>query len=179
MEKRRIGPFELADEITGKTQAGILLTTQADGKVNSMVIGWGTIGVLWNEPVFVCFVRTSRFTHEQLEKNPRFTVNVQKEDRLREDIFKLCGFESGRDHDKPAELGLTLVEGERVDVPAIAEAPITLECEAFYKQDMDIAGFPEEIRTRFYRTNDGTASEPQHTIHTMYFGRIVASYVLE
>ena len=39
MEKRMVDPFELADEITGKTLPGILLTTKAGDKVNSMAIG--------------------------------------------------------------------------------------------------------------------------------------------
>ncbi|MBQ6394871.1 MAG: flavin reductase [Atopobiaceae bacterium] len=179
MEKRYVEPFELSEEITSKVKAGILLTTKADGKVNSMVIGWGTIGVLWGMPVFICYVRTSRFTHQQLEKNPQFTVNVQSGDRLREDIFKLCGFESGRDHDKPAELGLTLIDGERVDVPAIAEAPITLECEAIYEQLLDLEAMPTDVREHYYRTNDGMESEPQHKLHTVFIGKIVSSYIVE
>ena len=179
MEKRHVEVHELAEEINAKLPAGILLTTKVDDKVNSMVIGWGHIGVLWGMPVFICFVRESRFTHELLEKNPAFTINVQKEDRLREDIFKLCGFESGRDHDKVAELGLTLVEPEVVDVPAIAEAPTTLECEVLYEQLMSLEDMPAQVRERFYRTNDGTTTEPQHAMHRMFFGKIVASYVVE
>lgn len=179
MEKRMVDPFELASEITGKTLPGILLTTKAGNKVNSMAIGWGHIGVLWNMPVYICFVRKSRFTYEMLEANPEFTVNTHTGERLRPDILKICGSTSGRDHDKVSELGLTLVEPEVVSVPAILEAPITLECKILMSQLMDFSAIPKEVQERFYPGNDGSSARPGCDTHVMYFGKIVSSYVIE
>ena len=179
MGKRFVDPFELASEITEKTKPGILLTTKAGDKVNTMVIGWGHIGVVWNMPIYICFVRDSRYTFDLLGKNPEFTINVQQEDRLRPDILQVAGFESGRDVDKVEKLGLTLVEPEVVSVPAIKECPITLECEMLYRQELDADALPEEARSKFYRTYGTDEAEPKHALHTMFFGKIVSSYVVE
>lgn len=179
MAKRFVDPFELASEITRKTKPGILLTTKVGDKVNTMAIGWGHIGIIWNMPVYICFVRDSRYTFELLGKNPEFTINVQGDERLRPDILQVAGFESGRDVDKVEKLGLTLVEPEVVSVPAIKECPITLECELLYRQEMNLADFPEEVRTHFYRHNDGSTTTPGSSVHTAFFGKIVSSYVVE
>ena len=65
--KKKIEVFDYAGHICKAMKpAGILLTTAADGKVNTMTIGWGTIGVDWSRPVFIAYVRESRYT-KQLE----------------------------------------------------------------------------------------------------------------
>ena len=79
MKKRKISAADYAGEIIKALPRGILLTTKAGDKVNSMVIGWGTIGVNRGKPVFITYVRESRFTHELLEQNPEFTINVPKD----------------------------------------------------------------------------------------------------
>ena len=50
------------------------LTTKSGNKINTMVIGWGTTGVMWRMPVFIALVRKCRFTYELLEKSREFTV---------------------------------------------------------------------------------------------------------
>ena len=57
-------------------QPGILVTTKTGDKINSMTIGWGTLGVVWEKPVFIAYVRDCRYTWEMLQKNPEFTVNI-------------------------------------------------------------------------------------------------------
>jgi flavin reductase (DIM6/NTAB) family NADH-FMN oxidoreductase RutF len=174
MQKRMISdPTEVAGDVFAKTRSGILLTTKADGKVNTMVIGWGHLGTLWGMPTFLAFVRSSRFTYGQLGKNPEFTVNVPREERLNPDIMRVAGTESGRDEDKVAKLGLTLVEPEVVSVPAIAEVPITLECQVIYRQQLSLDDFPSDVRARFYAHPD---EDPQDAVHTMFVGKVVASY---
>lgn len=73
--KQEINVFEYAKEITSAIPKGILITTKVD-KVNSMTIGWGSLGIEWGLPIFTTYVRTGRFTAEQLIKNPEFTVNI-------------------------------------------------------------------------------------------------------
>lgn len=46
---------------------GAFLTTKSGNKINTMVIGWGGVGVLWRLPVFNVVVRQNRFTYELLE----------------------------------------------------------------------------------------------------------------
>ena len=76
MEKRKISITECADTISESLKKGVFLTTKAGDKVNSMVIGWGHIGRIWERPVFITYVRDCRYTYEMLERNPEFTVNV-------------------------------------------------------------------------------------------------------
>ena len=56
MTKRKIDICEYAGTIIRAMQPGILLTTKVGDKVNSMAIGWGTIGIQWEKPVFIAFV---------------------------------------------------------------------------------------------------------------------------
>ena len=74
--KKFIDPFDYAGTICKATKKGILLTTKAGEKVNTMTIGWGTIGIEWGKPIFVGYVRESRYTREMLDQNGEFTVNV-------------------------------------------------------------------------------------------------------
>ena len=68
--KKEIQVFDYANEIMKAIKTGVLLTTKADGKVNSMTISWGTLGIEWGKPIFTVFIRENRFTKKQLEKNP-------------------------------------------------------------------------------------------------------------
>ena len=47
-------------------------------------------------------MREGRFTREQLDKNPEFTVNVPMGD-YDKNVIAVCGMKSGRDTDKIAE----------------------------------------------------------------------------
>ncbi len=180
MERQHVDPFEHANTITQANPGGILLTTKAGGEVNTMVIGWGLIGTLWGKPTFTAFVRTSRHTHALLEENPEFTVNVSLEgERLNRDIFAVAGTKSGRSVDKVAELGLTLVDGSTVDVPAIAEVPLTLECKVMYQQLMDKGSVPEDIQGRFYPADVTDIDKGGNCYyHVIYYGEIVDSYIV-
>ncbi len=172
--KREINVWDYAGHIMKDIGKGILLTTKADGVVDTMTIGWGTIGVQWAKPVFIAFVRESRYTKELLEKNGEFTVNVPL-GQVDKNILGICGTKSGRDIDKIAHLGLTLEEGKTVSVPAIRELPLTLECKVIYKQDQDPAAIDPENDQRFYAK--GTKNEGDY--HTAYYGEITAAYIIE
>ena len=172
--KRKVNAFDYAGEICKATQKGVLLTTALEGKVNTMTIGWGHIGIEWGRPIFVAYVRESRFTKEYLEKTGEFTVNIP----LGECDGKLlgfCGTKSGRDTDKIEAMGLTLEAGETVSVPGIRQLPLTLECKVIYKQDQDPAAIFPEYDARYY--TKGTRNEGDY--HTAYYGEITAAYIVE
>lgn len=175
--KEKIDVFDYSVKFTKDVMKGFLLTTKANGKVNSMVIGWGTIGIQWGKPICIVYVRTSRYTHKLLEENPEFTVNIPI-DRLDEDVFRICGSLSGKDMDKIKEAHLTLVEGECVSVPAIKEAPITLECKVIYKQTQVVEDYAEDIRKKYYCNGEGKA-EGQQAVHTAFYGEIVNAYMIK
>ena len=172
--KKQVNAFDYAGQIMNSIQKGCLLTTKADGKVNTMVIGWGHIGVEWGRPIFVAYVRESRYTKQLLDKSGEFTVNVTLGEPDK-DIVSVCGTKSGRDMDKIAHLGLTPVEGEKVSVPGIREMPLTLECKVIYKQDQDKNAIDPACDARYYAK--GTKNEGDY--HTAYYGEILNAYILE
>lgn len=172
--KRKVDLWEYAGRILEQVAVGALLTTKADGKVNTMTIGWGTLGIEWGKPIFTAFVRESRYTKELLEKNPEFTINVPYGDACKK-ILGVCGTKSGRDIDKIAELGLTLEESETISVPGIRQLPLTLECKVIYKQDQDPKAISKENDDRYYAK--GTANENDY--HTAYYGQVLAAYIIE
>ncbi len=157
---------------------GLLLTTKAGDKVNSMVIGWGTIGVNWRRPVFAVYVRKGRYTRELLDQNPEFTINVPT-GKIDGNIFRICGSRSGRDIDKIAEAGLTAVDGEKVSVPGFKELPLTLECRVIYRQAQEYDLYPEEIRRAYPQDVDSSNPMANRDVHVTYYGEIVNAYLLE
>ena len=177
--KKEINLWEHAGDILAALQNGVLLTTKADGRVNSMTISWGTLGIEWGKPIFTTFVRAHRFTHEQLEKNGEFTVNIPV-GACDKKILGFCGSKSGRDVDKAKALGLTLVPGESVSVPAIGEYPLTLECKVVYKQFQGPDAMLLENPESFYPQNvDSNSPLANKDYHTAYCGEIVRAYIVE
>lgn len=172
--KREVNVWDYAGHIMKNIGKGILLTTAADGEVDTMTIGWGTIGVQWAKPIFIAFVRESRYTKQLLEKNGEFTVNVPLGQADKE-IIGICGTKSGRDMDKFETLGLIKEEGMTVSVPGIKQLPLTLECKVIYKQDQEPSAIAPEHIARFYAA--GTPNE--NDFHTAYYGEITAAYIIE
>lgn len=173
--KQKINVWDYAGHILEQTGKGVLLTTKADGQVNTMTIGWGTLGIEWGKPIYTVFVRESRHTKALLDKNPEFTVNVPWGE-VDKAILSLCGTRSGRDVDKIAELGLTLEDPEAISVPAIRELPLTLECRVIYRQDQEPTAVNEENTARYYPRSE---EFPQGDYHTAYYGQILAAYIVE
>ena len=111
--KKEIEVFDYATEIMKAVKKGVLVTTKVGDKVNSMTVSWGTIGIEWGKPIFTIFVRENRFTKDQLEKNPEFTVNIPMGEFDRK-ILGVCGTKSGRTNDKIGELNLSLEEPKSI-----------------------------------------------------------------
>ena len=172
--KRKIDLWKEAGHILENVGKGVLLTTAADGKVNTMTIGWGTLGIQWKKPIFIAFVRQSRYTKELLDKNPEFTVNIPYGE-YDKSVLGICGTRSGRDIDKVRELGLTPEASETVSVPGIRQFPLTLECKVIYRQDQDPAAISEENTARYYPKEDGQSGD----YHTAYYGEVTAAYLIE
>ena len=173
--REKIDVTEYAPTILRELPHGVLLTAKADGRANPMTIGWGTLGVEWGRDLFVAYVRSSRFTYGLIEKSGEFTVSVpvrtgeRDYDRRVSQILAVCGSRSGRDMDKVSELGLTLVEGEDVDAPAIQELPLTLECRVLFKSEQDESLLRGDLRECYYSTD---------APHTAYYAEIVSAYLL-
>ncbi|WP_033165620.1 flavin reductase family protein [Clostridium sp. KNHs205] len=177
--KKEIQVLDYANDIMKAVQSGVLLTTKAEEKVNSMTISWGTLGIEWGKLIFTVFVRENRFTKQQLDKNPEFTINVPFGD-FDKKILGVCGTKSGHTVDKAKELNLTLEEPAVISVPAIKELPLTLECKIVYRQKQEAKEITEENNKRFYPQDvDSTFHGANRDYHTAYYGEIVSAYIIE
>lgn len=177
--KREVNLFEYAGHICSALQDGILLTTKRGEEVNAMTIGWGCLGIDWSRPIFIAYVRESRYTKALLEENREFTVNIplEKADRR---IISLCGRKSGRDINKIEALGLTLEEPMEISVPGIRELPLTLECRVLYQQQQDLSAIPEDILAKYYPVEDDRLHPgSDRDYHIAYYAQILKAYIIE
>ncbi|NLM24151.1 MAG: flavin reductase family protein [Firmicutes bacterium] len=149
--------------------SGAFLTTRLGEAVNTMTIGWGTVGFIWQRPIFIVAVRYSRHTYEMIDRSGEFTVSFPLDDSLKKKLI-FCGTRSGRDIDKFQECKLTPRPGLRVKAPVIGECPLHYEAKVVYKQAMEPALIDRDIDRAFYATND---------FHVLYYGEIVACYMTE
>lgn len=171
--KKQVNAFDYAGEICKALSKGVLLTTKSDDVVNTMTIGWGHIGIEWGKPIFVAYVRETRYTKQMLERNGEFTVNIPY-GPVDNKILGYCGSKSGRDTDKISDCNLTLVESDVISVPGIKELPLTLECKVIYKQKQDLSAIPDEILSRYYPA-DNTGFQDYHYA---FYGEIVNAYMI-
>lgn len=86
----KINVVDYAERITKALPEGILLNTQGE-KFNSMVIGWGHLGVIWNLPTITVYVRQSRYTKTLLDETLEFTVSAPVTGKLDQEVFRICG----------------------------------------------------------------------------------------
>ena len=157
---------EYSSTVLETISKGAFLTTNAEGRSNTMTIGWGSIGIMWGLPVFTVLVRKSRYTFELIENSSAFTVSIPLHNMQTE--LALCGSKSGRDIDKFAAAGLKLQAGQKVAVPVIGGCGLHYECEILYKSAMDPAFLVPAIQEKSYKDGD---------FHTFYHGKIVACYL--
>ena len=171
--KEKINVFDYAERIAKTLPEGILLNTKHE-KFNSMVIGWGHLGVIWNLPTFTVYVRQSRYTKPALDATKEFSISVPITDKLDKEVFRICGTQSGRDVDKESAAHLTLEEPSVIRTAGIREVPLTLECKVLYQQDQVLSEIPDEVISRFY--SRGTDAED---FHTAYIAQIVDAYIIK
>jgi len=153
----------LPDTVAMFQKDGLLLSTAgADGRPNVMTIGWGTPGIIWGRPIFIVYVRPSRFTFQNIEATGEFVVNVPTE-AMHEECMS-CGTLSGRDVDKFAENSLTAVPAQTVGAPLIAECVRFYECKVVHVNDLVDAALDAEVRSSAY---------PQGDLHRLYFGQVL------
>jgi len=173
--KKQVDAFDYAGHICKAMKKGILLTTRAGDTVNTMTIGWGKIGIEWNKPLFIAYVRETRYTKQLLEESGEFTVNIPMGEADKK-ILGYCGSKSGRDTDKIRDLGLTTVDSDVVQAPGIRELPLTLECKVIYSQKQDLSRLPQAVTERFYPV---VREDGFQDYHIAYYGEIVNAYLIE
>ena len=172
--KQSVNLFDHAAHICNSLKKGILITTAAKDTVNTMTIGWGHIGIEWGKPIFVAYVRESRYTKALLEENSEFTINIPY-GNYDASVLGYCGTKSGRDCDKIRDMNLTLEAPNKISVPGIREFPLTLECKVIYKQKQELTYLPEEVLSRYYPADAEGFQDP----HIAYYGEILDAYLIQ
>ena len=150
------------DEIGNKW----LLVTAKDeknGRINAMTASWGTMGILWNKPVCVLFIRPQRHTKQLVEKEDVFSVNILESGCS--DAYKICGTVSGRDTDKIKESGLTPVELD--GAYAFEESETVMVLKKLYAADLRKECFIDRSLLSHYSAGD---------FHKAYVCEITAMY---
>ena len=148
---REISPYEIQDNVFKAIDKDWMLITAAkDGTSNSMTASWGCLGILWNKPIAVCFVRPQRYTYEFCEAAD--TLSLTFFDRSRRDALKLCGRKSGREIDKYAQTGLTPVFDGKT--PYIEQARMVLICKKLYVDDLKKTNFLDPALLKNYPIDD-------------------------
>ena len=155
-----------ASAVLEQLQRGAFLVVKADNRINPMTIAWGTIGFMWNKPVFMVMVRYTRYTYELLEWASGFTVSVPLNGQL-EEALALCGTKSGRDLDKAAASGLTFKQGSQSGLYYIEECDINYECKTIYQQAMEPGTLNAAIKQKHYSNHD---------YHVLYYGEIIRTF---
>jgi len=158
---------EYYDLMLKNIRNGAFLTVADEERLNTMTIGWASIGHLWGKPIFTVMVRKSRFSYQLIERSNEFTVSLPAEGQLKKELI-YCGRNSGRDVNKFEECGLTPVEGRVIKTPVIGEAMLHFECSVVYKQEMDKINLDPVYKDRWYSDDD---------YHTIYYGEILSVYL--
>lgn len=160
---------EAFDLLNKQLPKGVFLTVKNIDKVNTMVIGWATVGRVWGKDIMTVMVRFSRNTYDLIKNADSFTVSVPEYDTMKKEIA-FMGTKSGRDFDKYKETGLTLSDAQSVESPVINEAKLHYECKIVYRQSMDPTGIIdyENIEKRFYEGNND--------YHMIFYGEILNVY---
>lgn len=173
----KINVFEYANVILQSLGKGALLTVKAGDTVNSMTIGWGTLGIEWQTPIFTAFVREGRYTREILDQADSYTISIPLEGADRK-ALGILGSRSGRDVDKAALAGITYVPGEAVASPAVKEYALTIECRLVYKQLQDKEAIDEKFMVCYPQDVDSSNPMGNKDFHIVYCGEIVNAYII-
>lgn len=111
----------------------VMVSCGDENESNIITIAWTGI-INTNPPMTYVSVMKKRHSHDIIEKNGEFVINLVNEDIVKATDY--CGVKSGRDVDKWKETGLTKAKADCVKAPLIAEAPVSLECKVFEVKEL-------------------------------------------
>ncbi|MCR5204138.1 MAG: flavin reductase [Lachnospiraceae bacterium] len=137
-----------------------LLTAGNKESFNTMTVSWGGMGTIWGKPVATVYVRTSRYTHEFMDREEYFTLSFYPEEYRK--TLGVLGSKSGRDIDKMNGSGLTAKELS--NSMTFEEAEITIVCRKMFMQRLEPSNISDSDAAKFYA---GDAA------HDMYIGEVV------
>ena len=161
---KHLNYMAVANKIMTQIKKGAFLTVKAEAQLNTMTIGWATVGIVWSKPIMMVAVRDSRHTFGIIEKAADFTVTFPGDGMKKELMF--CGTKSGRTYDKFKECSLQIGAAQKTLSPIIQVPGIHFECKIVYKSAMDPALLDAGYMSLY----------PENDFHTLYFGEILDCY---
>jgi flavin reductase (DIM6/NTAB) family NADH-FMN oxidoreductase RutF len=171
MSFREISPAKLQENVFDLfAKEAFLLTAEGEGRINTMTVGWGGLGVMWGKNVLITMVRPERYTYGLVENADTFSMAVMGEENKK--TVGYCGTVSGRNEDKIAACGLTVLhEGE---TPYFAQSRVVFICKKLASPALSRRDFlgDDAIPDRWYNEKNGG-------YHTMFVGEIVKILIRE
>ena len=159
----QIKPTDINDNVFKMLDKDWMLVTA--GKLedyNTMTASWGHMGIMWNLPVAIAYIRPQRHTFGFVNRYEDYTLSFFT-DKHRT-ALQFCGTRSGRDCDKAAETGLTPIATEKGNV-SFEEVRLVLECRKIYEDDIKKKNFIlPDLAKKHYPKND---------FHRFYMGEII------
>lgn len=138
----------------------MLITAGTAEKCNTMTASWGGLGILWNKPMAIAYIRPQRHTKQFVDENEYFTLAFFPQEYRKQ--LALCGSRSGRDVDKVKECGFTVAVA-RGGAPYFEEAELVLVCRKQMVMPMDPSAIPDGVKEKHYNGD----------YHDIYWGEIV------
>ena len=145
-----ISPYKLDNALKLIGKDWMLITVKDGEGANAMTASWGCMGVLWNKPVAVCFIRPQRYTYGLAENEERMSLAFFGEGYR--EALSLCGSKSGRDCDKLSLAGLTVSDVD--GVPVIDQASTVIIGKKLYADDLKEDNFVDKAMLDNYKSKD-------------------------
>lgn len=143
----------------------MLITAGKRDKFNTMTASWGSMGILWNKPVAICYIRPQRYTLGFVEESGYYTLSFFN--KKYRSVLNYCGSKSGRDFDKIKETGLSPFVTELGNI-GYDESRLLLECRKLYSGNIEESGFVDKTLI--------TKNYPAEDYHRFFIGEIVAAW---
>jgi len=144
----------------------MLITAGTEEKFNTMTASWGAVGVLWNKPIAICFIRPTRYTFEFANRSEIFTLSFFNESD--KPILEFCGSRSGRRVNKIQETGLKPLITKYNGI-SFEQVRLCIECRKVYYDDLK----PDH----FLDPKTDNNNYPKKDYHRMFIGEIVTCYI--
>jgi len=144
----------------------MLITAGTRDSFNTMTASWGTMGILWNKQIAVCFIRPTRHTFGFAEKNGYYTLSFFDDEY--QDALNYCGTHSGKKVDKMAATGLKPLETPNGNI-TYEQSRLVFECRKVYSDS-----FRED---NFIERNIIDINYPRKDFHKFYIGEILGCYL--
>ncbi len=160
----QLDPMSVMQKAMKRIEKGAFLTVSFLDEINIMTIGWAMFGIVWQKPILMVAIRSTRYTYTLIEKINNFTVSVPAGGMEKELTF--CGTRSGRNCDKLQKCNLEAIDGRVVESPILKLDGIHFECRIVFKTAMEPVNLVFTYEKHY----------PKKDYHTLYFGEILDCY---